>query len=212
MKYNNTYYPINEEIINIWTHFIGFILAIVALVLLTLKAWEQENSLRLICFVVFGVSMVILYLASTLYHNSKTAKLRYRLNILDHAAIYVLIAGTYTPFNLLILKGTIGWVFFGVTWGIAIMGVFYKFFFIGKQDKISTILYVLMGWIIVFAIKPLYENFSALGLFWLALGGVLYTVGALFYSRKNMKYNHAIFHVFVLLGSFSHFISIYYYV
>ena len=212
MKYHNTFYPTDEEIVNIWTHFIGFLIALVALVLLVLKAGQQEDLLRLISFIVFGVSMVILYLASTLYHSSKTAKLRYRLNIFDHAAIYVLIAGTYTPFTLITLKGTVGWTVFGITWSIAIIGIVYKLFFIGKQDKISTILYVLMGWIIIFAIKPLYENLSSSGLFWLALGGVLYTVGAFFYSSQKMKYNHAIFHVFVLLGSFSHFISVYFYV
>ncbi|RLD75234.1 MAG: hemolysin D, partial [Bacteroidetes bacterium] len=134
------------------------------------------------------------------------------LNIFDHSAIYVLIAGTYTPFTLLVLKGWVGWTIFGVSWGLALTGIVLKLFFTGKYDTISTIAYVLMGWLIIFAIKPLVNEMPFSGLMWLLAGGVFYTVGAILYSIKKLKYNHAIFHIFVLLGSFSHFMAVFFYI
>jgi len=205
-------YPPKEEKFNVWSHFIGFILSIAALTLLVVKSSLFGNVWHIVSYSIYGSSLILLYLASTLYHKSKKPKIRARLNIFDHAAIYVLIAGTYTPFTLVTLHGVTGWVLFGLTWGVAILGVIFKLFFIGKYDRLSTIMYVLMGWMVIFAIKPLIENLSAQGLFWLAAGGVFYTVGAVFYSREKLAYNHAIFHVFVLLGSISHFVSIFFYV
>jgi hemolysin III len=134
------------------------------------------------------------------------------LKIIDHASIYVLIAGTYTPFTLVTLNGTIGWVIFGTSWGLALTGIILKLFFTGKYSQISTIMYVLMGWIIVFAIKPLFNNLPVEGLLWLFVGGLFYTIGAIVYSIKKINFNHAIFHIFVLSGSFSHFISVFLYV
>jgi hemolysin III len=132
---------------------------------------------------------------------------------LDHAAIYVLIAGTYTPFALVTLHGTTaGWVIFVLVWSIAIAGITLKLFFTGRFDKLSTVMYVAMGWIIVIALKPLLQNLAPEGFFWLVLGGVLYTIGALLYSIRKLKFNHAIFHVFVLLGSFCHFMAVFFYV
>ena len=154
-----------------------------------------------------------LFLSLKLFQVSlQTPKLRYRLNIFDHASIYILIAGTYTPFTLVVLDGWVGWTIFGVSWGLALTGVILKLFFIGKYDKISTIAYVLMGWLIVFAIKPLVQNLPIEGLLWLLGGGISYTVGAILYSIKSIKYNHAIFHIFVLLGSFCHFMAVFFYV
>ncbi|MDX5583954.1 MAG: hemolysin III family protein [Aureibaculum sp.] len=207
-----TYYDLSEEKVNIITHAIGLLLSIAALVLLIMHASSNGSARHIVSFTIFGASMILLYSASTLYHYSQTPNLRRKLNILDHASIYVLIAGTYTPFTLVTLKGALGWTIFGITWGIALIGIFLKLFYTGKYDKISTIAYVAMGWIIIFAVKPLIENLPLNGLYWLLAGGVFYTIGAILYSIKKIKFNHAIFHIFVLLGSFSHFMAIYFYV
>lgn len=207
-----TYYPTTEEKINILTHGLGLLLSIAALVLLIIHASTHGTARHIVSFTIFGASLILLYSASTLYHYSQKPDIRRKLNILDHASIYVLIAGTYTPFTLITLKGWLGWTIFGITWGIAIVGVFFKLFYTGRFDKISTIAYVAMGWIIIFAIKPLIENLPLNGLYWLLAGGIFYTIGAVLYSVKKIKFNHAIFHVFVLLGSFSHFMAIYFYV
>ena len=207
-----TYYPTTEEKINILTHGLGLLLSIAALVLLVIHASTHGTARHIVSFTIFGASLILLYSASTLYHYSQKPDIRRKLNILDHASIYVLIAGTYTPFTLITLKGWLGWTIFGITWGIAIIGVFFKLFYTGRFDKISTIAYVAMGWIIIFAVKPLIENLPLNGLYWLLAGGIFYTIGAVLYSIKKIKFNHAIFHVFVLLGSFSHFMAIYFYV
>ena len=212
MKKKIRYYDEKEERLNVITHFIGLIISIIALVLLIINAARYGNIWHLTSFTIFGSSLILLYAASTLYHYSKKPELRKKLNILDHAAIYVLIAGTYTPFALVVLHGTVGWIIFGVSWGLAFTGIIFKLFYTGRFDKISTIAYVLMGWIIIFAIKPLIENLPIEGVRWLAAGGIFYTVGALLYSMNRIRYNHAIFHIFVLLGSFSHFMAIYFYV
>ena len=207
-----TYYNPKEEKFNVISHAFGLVLSLIALVLLVVFASLEGSAWHVVSFSIYGASLIVLYAASTFYHNSKTPKLRYRLNIFDHASIYILIAGTYTPFTLVVLDGWVGWTIFGVSWGLALTGVILKLFFIGKYDKISTIAYVLMGWLIVFAIKPLVQNLPIEGLMWLLGGGISYTVGAILYSIKSIKYNHAIFHVFVLFGSFCHFIAVFFYV
>jgi len=206
------YYSPIEEKINVISHATGFILSIVALVLLVLHANLHGNVWHIVSFTIFGASLIILYAASTFYHSAKRSELRNRLKIIDHASIYFLIAGTYTPFTLVTLKGTIGWVIFGTSWGLALTGIILKLFFTGKYNIISTIMYVLMGWVIVFAIKPLINNLPLEGLFWLITGGIFYTIGAILYSIKKIKFNHAIFHMFVLMGSFCHFMSVFFYV
>lgn len=208
----SNYYDPKEEKLNVLTHGFGVVLSVVALVLLILRSKNHDESKYIISCIIYGVSMIVLYSASTLFHAAKEQQKRNKLQIFDHASIYVLIAGTYTPFTLLVLDGWVGWTIFGISWGLALIGVVLKLFFTGKYDKISTIAYVLMGWLIVFAIKPLMDNLSLEGLLWLFAGGIFYTVGALLYSREKIKYNHAIFHIFVLLGSFSHFMAIYYHV
>jgi len=207
-----TFYEKKEEKLNVISHAIGLILSIIALVLLVVYASIYGSTWHIVSFSIYGASLIVLYSASTFYHYVQSPKLRHRLNIFDHAAIYILIAGTYTPFTLVVLKGWVGWAIFGVSWGLAITGVVLKLFYTGKYDKISTIAYVLMGWLIIFAIKPLVTNLSVEGLLWLLSGGIFYTVGALLYSIRKIKYNHAIFHIFVLLGSFSHFIAVFFYV
>ena len=206
------YYSPIEEKINIISHAIGFILSIVAFVLLVAHASLHGDVWHIVSFSIFGASLIILYAASTFYHSAKKSELRNRLKIIDHASIYILIAGTYTPFTLVTLNGTIGWVIFGISWGLALTGIILKLFFTGKYNLISTIMYVLMGWIIVFAIKPLINNLPLEGFLWLLAGGISYTIGAILYSIKKIKFNHAIFHMFVLNGSFCQFMSVFFYV
>lgn len=207
----NHYSPV-EEFINITSHAVGLVLGVVALAFLFVHAKMHGDIWHIVSFSVFGASLIVLYAASTIYHSTKKPDLRGRMRIVDHASIYILIAGTYTPFTLVTLNGTVGWIMFGVTWGLALTGVILKIFFTGKYSLTSTLMYVFMGWVIVFAIKPLIENLSSEGLFWLVAGGIAYTVGALLYSVKKIKFNHAIFHVFVLMGSGCHFVSVYFYI
>lgn len=205
-------YSQQEERFNVVSHAIGFFLSIVALIVMLIKIIPFGDTLQIVSVVIYGVSLIVLYAASSLYHNAKQAKLRKRLKIFDHAAIFLLIAGTYAPYTLITLNGHGGWWIFAVVWGIAFIGIVLKLFFTGRFKIISTLIYILMAWVIVFAVKPLMENLSIDGLYWLAAGGFFYMVGALLYSVKKIKFNHAIFHVFVLAGSFSHFYSIYVYV
>lgn len=170
---------------------------------------KSENSIEIVSSITFGISLITLYLASTLYHSSKNPKRRARLRIFDHAAIYVLIAGTYTPVCLITLSQSIGTVLLVVIWTVAICGIILKLFFTGKYDRLSTIMYVAMGWIAIFAVKPLLESMETVGLLWLLAGGVFYTLGAILYSIRSLPFNHAVFHFFVLGGSTSHFIMIY---
>ena len=207
--HKHTTYPAAEERFNVYSHGLGLILSVLALPVLTLKA---QGMLQVISVLVFAASLIALYGSSTIYHSTASVTRRARLRTVDHAMIYVLIAGTYTPFALLVMQGTTGWAIFSVIWLMAATGIVIKLFHTGRYDKISTAMYVFMGWSIVFAIKPLIANLSADGLTWLFAGGISYTVGALFYSIKKMPYGHATFHIFCLLGSACHFISVYYFV
>ena len=211
-KISNPKYSKKEEKLNVLTHAFGLIMSIVGLPFLLLKSLQYNGFWKPLSIIIFGVSLIVLYAASTFYHASKDSKLRSKLNIFDHAAIYILIAGTYSPFTIIILDGSLGWLIFSCTWVFAFVGIILKFFFTGRYDKLSTAMYILMGWQIILAIKPLVNAFSINGLKFLFAGGVFYTVGALLYSTKKITYNHAIFHVFVLLGSTSHFICIYKYI
>ena len=201
-----------EERINIVSHEVGFILGVVALIFLVVHAIYHGGVLYLVSFTIFGLSLLVLYAASTLYHSAKEPERRSRLKIFDHSSIFVLIAGSYTPFTLVTLNGTVGWVIFGIAWGSALTGIILKQFFIGKYSIFSTTMYVLMGCVILFAIKPLYHNLPIKGFLWLLGGGLAYIIGAVLYSVKQIKFNHAIFHILVLIGSFCHFVSIYFYV
>jgi len=205
-------YSNKEEFWNVVTHGFGLILSVFALIFLVVYSSLYEDVWHIVSFSIYGASLVVLYLASTLFHSAKTDIIRLRLNVFDHASIYLLIAGTYTPYLLVSLRGAWGWSMFGVIWGLAIAGVVFKLFYTGRFNKISTLLYVLMGWIIIIAIKPLLENLSHEGVFWLAAGGLAYSIGAIFFLLNKLPYNHAIFHVFVLFGSIFHFISIFFYV
>ena len=206
------YYSSIEEKTNIISHAVGFVLSIVALVLLVTYASLYGSILHIVSFSIFGASLILLFAASTFYHSAKKPELRSRLRIIDHASIYVLIAGTYTPFTLITLNGPVGWSILGAAWGLALTGIILKLFFTGKYKLISTVMYIFMGWIIVFAIKPVIQNLPLEGLLWLVAGGVAYTIGAILYSINTIKFNHAIFHVFVLIGSLCHFLSVFFYV
>ena len=211
-KTNIQFYSPTEEKLNIWSHAFGIFLSIIALVLLMTKAIEKGNIWMMISFPIFGISLILLYLASTLYHSAKDPSKRFKLKIFDHAAIYVLIAGSYTPFTLVSLNGETGWFIFSIVWILAFTGIILKLFFTGRFKVLSTAMYVLMGWLIIFYFKELTANLHSDGVFYLIIGGVFYTIGAVLYSIKKIKFNHAIFHVFVLGGSFCHFLSVYLYI
>ena len=204
----NHNYSEKEERLNIITHAFGLLLSVIGLPFLILKSLNFNGFWKPTSLIIYGLSLIVLYAASTFYHAAKNPRLRRKLNIFDHAAIYVLIAGTYTPFTILVLEGSLGWIIFGLTWTFALTGIILKLFYTGRFDKLSTALYLLMGWQIMFVINPLMERFSTEGLQLLFAGGVFYTIGAVLYSMKKLPYNHAIFHVFVLLGSVCHFFSV----
>ena len=208
----NHRYSDKEEQLNVLTHGFGMLMSIVGLFFLTSKASSYSSFWHQASFIIYGVSMIILYAASTFYHAAKNQSLRRKLNIFDHAAIYLLIAGSYTPFCLVVLNNNFGWYMFLLVWCCALLGVILKLFFTGRFDKLSTFLYLLMGWQVMFFIKPIMSNLPIEGLYYLVSGGISYTLGAILYSISRIPYNHAVFHVFVLLGSFCHFITIFFYI
>ncbi len=201
-----------EERLNILSHGLGFLLAIPATAMLIVKVSLHGDAWQIVSVSIYGASMITLYLASTLYHSAKEPEQRHKLNVFDHASIYLLIAGTYTPFLLVTLRGPWGWSLFGVIWTAAIGGIIFKIFYTGRFDVVSTIAYVVMGSIVLVAIKPLVANLSLPGLYWLLAGGVSYIIGAVLYLQHKMPFHHAIFHLFVLGGSVCHYIAVYSYV
>ena len=206
----NTKYSDSEEQLNIWSHGLGLLASIIVFPFLLKKAFSYSDFWEIASFIIYAFSLIILYAASTFYHAAKKPKKRRMLNIFDHAAIYVLIAGSYSPFCLVALKSYLGFYMFIAVWVFASTGIVLKLFFTGRFDKISTAMYLLMGWQVLFFIKPLIAALTSFGLNLLIAGGIFYTVGAILYSLKKMPYNHAIFHVFVLLGSVSHFTALYF--
>ncbi|MBS4217377.1 hemolysin III family protein [Bacillus sp. FJAT-49711] len=204
-------YNWKEELANAITHGIGFLLSIPALVILIVSAAKNGGALQVVSFTIFGVTMLLLYLFSTMLHSFKPSKVKNIFAILDHSAIYLLIAGTYTPLVLVALNGALGWTLFGIVWGLAVAGITFKCFLINKFRVISTIFYLAMGWLVIIAIKPLYANLSGPGFALLLTGGLLYSVGAVFYIWRNLPYSHAIWHLFVIAGSaFMYFCILFY--
>lgn len=201
-----------EEIASAITHGIGVALSIWGLVLLVMKAVEEGNAYHVVSFSIFGSALILVYLTSTLFHAIRARRVKKFFNLMDHAAIYFLIAGTYTPIMLGPLRGPWGWSIFGAIWGFAILGIIFKIFFIGRFRTLSAIFYVAMGWAIVVAIGPLLGTMPENGLWLLLAGGISYSGGVVFYLMKNMPYAHSIWHLFVLGGSLCHFLSIYHYV
>lgn len=205
------YYSKEEERANTLTHFVGMLLAIVGLILLILRAANTGYINNIVGCSVYGVSLVILYTASFLYHYSEKIGFKRTFQFLDHLSIYFLIAGTYTPVALIALYGTISWIILGLLWGLAIFGFFYKLFFF-DSGWISTFIYILMGWTALGFIVQVVEALPLGCLMLILLGGVIYTSGTLFYMLdEHIKYCHALWHVFVLGGTICHFFAIYIY-
>ena len=209
---NNEQFTIGEEIANSVIHGIGALLSIAALAVLTAAAARYGSVWHVASFAVFGSSMVLLYTFSAIYHGLTNLRAKRVFEFLDHSGVFLLIAGTYTPFSLVALHGRVGWTIFGVIWGLFAAGIIYKAFFLKKAVIFSTLLYVCMGWVIVLAFKPLLQSLAGQGVFWLVLGGVLYTAGTVFYVRRRMRYHHALWHLFVLAGTGCHFICVLFYV
>ncbi len=203
-------YSIPEEIANAITHGIGALLSVAALVILIVKAVREGTAWHVTGYSIFGVSMVLLYLMSTLYHSLPWARARNVFARLDHATIFVLIAGTYTPYTLTVLRGTRGWVIFGLVWGIAIMGVVLKSIFLDKYHSASTWIYLAMGWIILIAGPHLFRTLPHKSLVYLITGGVFYSVGFIFYRLKRIPWSHPVWHLFVMAGTIFHFFSVLY--
>lgn len=203
-----TNYPLGEEIANAITHGIGALLSLAGLVVLIVAAATRADAWAVVSFTVFGSSAVLLYTMSTVYHAVAAPRAKNILEILDHSFIYLLIAGTYTPFALTVLRPSVGWWIFGVVWGSAALGIAIKPFLVKRARFLSTLAYILMGWIVVFAWKPLNAAAETTTIVYLALGGLSYTVGAIFYLMKGRRWMHAIWHLFVLAGTIMHFFSV----
>lgn len=205
-----TPYSLGEEIANSITHGIGALLSMVGLAFLIIPAVRQGNVWHIVGFSVFGISLIILYLASTLYHSIANPTAKKVFKIIDHSAIFILIAGTYTPFLLINLRDSLGWGLFLVIWAMAIAGVVFKSIFIAKFRKLSVAVYVVMGWISILVVKELFQTVPITGMILLALGGFFYTTGVIFYVWKRLPYNHAVWHLFVLCGSVCHYFAVLY--
>lgn len=205
-------YSMAEEIFNAVTHGVGIVFAIAALVLMIVFASIYGNAWHIVSVSIYGTTLVMLYVASTLYHSFTNEKVKKVFKILDHSAIFLLIAGTYTPFMLVTVRGVLGWLLLSVVWTFAIVGIILKIFFVGRFKVLSTLFYILMGWLVVIALKPLITAIPAPGMWLLISGGLLYTLGTFFYIRKNKAFNHGIWHLFVLGGSVCHFLAVLLYV
>jgi hemolysin III len=201
---------IKEEIFNSITHGIGVLLSIAALVILVVLATGKGNVWHVVSFSIYGSTMVLLYLASTLYHSFTKEKLKNLFARFDHAAIFLLIAGTYTPFLLTALRGTFGWVLFGIIWGVAIVGVVIRSIYLTRFRKLMVAIYLIMGWMFIVAVGPMIKNLPLISIIFLFLGGIFYSAGVVFYVKRNLKYGHGIWHLFVLAGSIMHFFAVVY--
>ncbi|HQL01121.1 MAG TPA: hemolysin III family protein [Smithellaceae bacterium] len=201
-----------EEIFNSLSHGLGILLSVAAVSLLAVFAALHGSAVHIVSGVIFGASLVLLYTASTLYHSFRNQKLKNIFKIVDHSCIYILIAGTYTPFLLVTLSGALGWSIFGVIWFLALVGITLKIFFVHRFKIVSTLAYILMGWIIIFAIKPLSESLATGGIIWLVAGGLAYTLGVIFYAWKTLPFSHGIWHLFVIGGSVCHFFAVLFHV
>lgn len=202
----------SERRANVITHGFGFGLSVGCLVLLIVFSCLRRGVWEVVSCSVYGATLVFLYLASTLYHSARTPKFQHLMRVIDHSAIYLLIAGTYTPYLLVPLRGPLGWSFLAVLWGIAVVGIVFQTLFIGRFKVVSTLSYLAMGWLVVATLAPLMRTVPGMAILWLAAGGACYTLGILFYGWKQLRYAHAVWHLFVLAGSLCHFFGILFYV
>ena len=212
MKTTSEEYSLAEEIAHTVTHGVGILLSIGALVVLVVFSALYGDAWHITSSSIYGATLILLYAASTLYHGISHPRAKPVLRQLDHAAIFLLIAGTYTPFTLVSLRGPWGWTLFGLVWGIALIGVWLELLGPARLRRGSMVLYLGLGWLVVVAIKPMLSAVEPGGLWLLVLGGLSYTVGAIFYAWDRLSFNHAIWHLFVLLGSILHFFSVFFYV
>ncbi len=200
-----------EQLANSLSHGVGFMGAVAATPILIIGAVNHGGAANVVGSSIFGATLVLLYLASTSYHAVPAGRLKERLHRIDHAAIYLLIAGTYTPFTLGVLGGAWGWTLFGIVWGAAAVGVCDKLIAGVRHPRLSTALYLIMGWAVLIAVRPLVLNMPPQGLGWLVAGGLAYSAGVGFYIARRLPYNHFIWHLFVLAGSTCHFFSVLWY-
>ncbi|MCM3716254.1 hemolysin III family protein [Alkalihalobacillus oceani] len=201
-----------EELANAITHGIGVLLSIAALVLLIVFSSVHGTALHIISFTIYGVTMLMLYFSSTMLHSLPAGRLKNMFEIFDHASIYLFIAGSYTPLLFIVVQGTLGWTLFGIVWGLATAGIVFKIFFVKRFLFLSTLFYIGMGWLAIFAINPLIENMPFAGVVLLVAGGLCYTFGTIFYVWRGFRFHHAVWHTFVLAGSVLHFFMILLYV
>lgn len=208
---SQTQYTLTEELFHSITHGIGAVLAIAGLAVLLVFAVQVNDTWRIVSFSIYGGSLVLLYVASTLYHSFQDARLKRFFRHFDHLSIFLLIAGSYTPVALISMRGVWGWTIFGIVWGMAVAGMVYELLFLGRYKWITVAIYLIMGWLAVVAIKPMLAMVPH-GLFWWMLaGGLFYTIGVIFYIRKKMRYHHVLWHLLVLFGSACHFIGFFLY-
>ena len=211
MQAEQPHYPLGDILANAITHGVGALLAIVGAVYLIVSsmrgtAWQVASCS------VFCATLVLVYICSTLYHSLVRTRARHVFQVLDHSAIYLLIAGTYTPFTLVSLRGPVGWTLFAVVWALAIAGVIFKSFAVDRFEVASAIVYLFQGWFVVFAFRPLLHAMGWHGVLWLAAGGLAYTLGIVFFALDRLRYFHAVWHLFVLAGSIAHYFAILFYV
>ena len=201
-----------EELVNSLTHGLGLLLSVGGLVILVVLAALRGTPRHVVSVSIYGATLVLLYAASTLYHAFRSPRVKRVFKIIDHSAIYLLIAGTYTPFTLITMRGPWGWTLFGLVWGLAVAGIVFKTFFVDRFIIASTVVYLAMGWLVVIAIKPVSAMVPSGGLLWLLAGGLCYTIGVAFFAAPRLRYGHAIWHLFVLGGSISHYFAVLFYV
>ena len=202
----------NEEIANSAIHCIGIVLSVAALAGVVTRAGIKGNTWQVVSFSIYGSTLIVLYLSSTLYHGFNLPRFKHIFQLADHSAIFLLIAGTYTPFTLVSLRGPWGWTLFGLIWGLAIIGIVLTVLFLGRFRLLFTMLYLGMGWLVIIALKPLLNAIPLGGILWIAGGGAFYSLGVIFYLQKNLRYGHAVWHLFVLAGSICHFFGILFYI
>ena len=203
-------FPFGEELANFISHAAGGVLSVAALVILIIRAVSLGNTLDIVSFTIFGAALVLMYATSSIFHALKWNKAKEIFEILDHSVIYVLIASTYTPFLLIVVGGKEGITLLVIEWLICILGIVFKSFFVQKFVVFSTLLYIIMGWLVVFVWYDLLANINNLSLVFLILGGLFYTIGTLFYMWRLFKYHHLVWHIFVIFGSIAHFFSVYF--
>lgn len=211
MKTTSKTYHILHEVLNAVTHGIGAALSIAALVLLIIKGAQLHSPIHIVSYAIYGTTLIILFLSSTLFHSLIFTRAKQVFQIFDHNAIYLLIAGTYTPYCLLTIRGTLGWILFITIWLLALIGVLYKSIYLKKQGKSAVIIYIIMGWLCLVTAKPIYQGLGFNGTLLLFLGGVTYSLGAIVYKFQHIKYMHLIWHFFVLIAAALMFFSIYLY-